>query len=408
MAEVKQISLLLHNLSLLASDLEASSTDDGFSASHFQSRYLHECQQVLRRLQKDLPDAQHGIHSSSTLERLQARLKWPFSSSEMKEMIDSLRKHQQLVNVALTSESITHLKETLSRQKETIDGVKDLQATADAILDIQTQIMLDTKRHHILDFFLMANPQSEFEMSKTLRFPLTGLWLTEGEEFCEWYDTPNAKLWLTGIPGSGKSVIAGAIITECLRRIELEAGGPNPTRAVTYFFCTYRNPRTLQPIAILSSIAVQLARQSERAYNILESYHEDLRAAHSLPRGSTVEGLTNVLKQIFGLFSQVYIIVDGLDECGDQAGPSVKAIRSLVHNHHHKVNIALLSRDEVIIRERLEGNFSCVEIEAHTEDLQLYVAAELEERIGSRSLRIRDVALKDHILAKLVHGAKGM
>ena len=38
-------------------------------------------------------------------------------------------------------------------------------------------------------------------MSVKLRLAGTGLWLTKGEEFLEWLDTDNARLWLYGIPG---------------------------------------------------------------------------------------------------------------------------------------------------------------------------------------------------------------
>ncbi|KAI8680791.1 Helo-like-N domain-containing protein [Fusarium sp. Ph1] len=61
--------------------------------------------------------------------------------------------------------------------------------------------------------------------------------------------------------------------------------------------------------------------------------------------------------------AQVYLIVDGLDECGD---------------------------------------------EVESTDVQLYVATELEQRIGKKKLRLRGMALKDEILVKLVEGAKWM
>jgi hypothetical protein len=407
MGEVKNISVLLHNLALFSWDLEESSNADGHRDANVQMRYLHDCHHILGRLQKELPEATHDLMSNSGFKRLQVHLAWPFSAPEIREMIEALRNNQKLINVALAAESITHLKEVLSRQKETHDNLRDLRATADEILDIQTKIMLDTKRTATLDFFLRANPQSEFEMNKKLRHPLTGLWLTEGEDFREWYEKPNAKLWLTGIPGSGKSVIAGALITECMRRIVLSQGSNS---AVAYFFCTYRDSDSRNPSAILSAIAVQLARQNESAYGILENYHEELRNGHSLPREPDIEGLHRVLERIFESFDQVYLIVDGLDECGDHVEICVKTLCGLAEGRYtrHKVNMALLSRDEVAIRERLDSEFALVEIEAHTEDLQLYVAAELENRIASRDLRVRDVSLKDHILTELVKGAKGM
>lgn len=54
------------------------------------------------------------------------------------------------------------------------------------------------------------------------------------------------------------------------------------------------------------------------------------------------------------------------------------------------------------------GSFHNIEIEAHTEDIQLYVATELEERIASGSLKLGNLSLKDVIMTRLVDGAKGM
>ncbi|KAF6810753.1 ankyrin repeat protein [Colletotrichum plurivorum] len=72
------------------------------------------------------------------------------------------------------------------------------------------------------------------------------------------------------------------------------------------------------------------------------------------------------------------------------------------------ISLAILSRNEIQIRHTLEPHFNNIEIAAHTKDLQQYVSSELNERIGSRQLRIRDLNLKDEILTRLVKGAHGM
>ncbi len=107
------------------------------------------------------------------------------------------------------------------------------------------------------------------------------------------------------------------------------------------------------------------------------------------------------------LFDQLYIIVDGLDECGDDADLVVQTL-SLLAQESKLITMALLSRNELYIRECLEEKFVHIEVEAHTEDVELYVAAELEQRITSRKLRLRDVSLKDEIILQLVRGARGM
>lgn len=204
-------------------------------------------------------------------------------------------------------------------------------------------------------------------MSKRLRHPLTGIWLTEGADFQEWFSTLRSRTWLTGIPGAGKSVLAGAIITECLTRTRA-----TPGIAVAYFFCTYRDENTHKSSNILTSIATQLARQDETAYQVLEQAYDGLRSSHFLSNEPIDDMLMETLNKMCGFFNQIYLVIDGLDECGVQVENTVRKLLSLVNRDDSRIiNTALLSRDELPIREKLESTFDYVEIEAHTEDLQL-------------------------------------
>lgn len=63
------------------------------------------------------------------------------------------------------------------------------------------------------------------------------------------------------------------------------------------------------------------------------------------------------------------------------------------------MSIAILSRDELHIRDRLEMDFEHIEIAARSGDIHLFVAAELEVRIKDKRLRIRKVGLKDEVIS---------
>lgn len=70
--EVKNISVLLHNLSLVAFDLEnePSAGEASGHASSLKNHHLHDCRQILRRLEKRLEVAQRDFESTSGLQRL--------------------------------------------------------------------------------------------------------------------------------------------------------------------------------------------------------------------------------------------------------------------------------------------------------------------------------------------------
>jgi hypothetical protein len=107
-------------------------------------------------------------------------------------------------------------------------------------------------------------------------------------------------------------------------------------------------------------------------------------------------------------FEDVRIVVDGLDECGSSTVDVLEAFKSVIHEHE-TISLALLSRDEIEIREEL-GPPVCeyIEIAAHTKDLEHYVRSEIENRINRKKLRVKSVDLKEEIVFQLVSRAKGM
>lgn len=403
--ETGNLALVLHRLSFVAIRLAETQSCDGTEVpSNITLHHLYDCEQLLVRLKKRLGSAESDISSVSRIERFQGHLKWPFSSTEAKEILQDLERHKHTIDLALAADSLNSLILLLSRQSTTNSRIDKVQEVVKEILDIETKIVLDKKRKEVLELFTKANPYSEFDTNRRLRQGLTGLWLTQGPDFEEWYTTPGGKVWCSGIPGAGKSVLAAAIIDECLQRNAVNSGA-----ALAYFFCTYRDERTQKPATILSSLCSQLARQDENAFEMLQEYHDDLTSKHQLPAEASTKRLIRILRSMCSSFDRVYIIVDGLDECTHHVEECVESLTSLLTSPHDEtLNLALLSRGEIPIRIIVEEQFQNIEIEAHTEDLQRYVACELEHRIASRKLRLRDLGLKDEIMARLVDGAKGM
>lgn len=403
--EVKQFSLLLHNLSLVTSGLEITAEPVASPSSDFRSTFILDCQQVLGRIKDNLEKAKHDFENPSTLSRVHHRLKWPFSTTDTKDIIQTLQRHRQIINVALSADSLNHLKVCLSRQEDASQRIIDVQTTANKILDIVTKVRLDQTRREILEFFTKhTNPRLDFETSKNLRHPQTGQWFTEGDDFKEWQRTPGSRIWISGIPGAGKSVLAGLIITECLQLSSL-----SDKSCSAYFFCTYRDKKTQLSKNILSSLASQIARQNEQAFKILEGYYDDLKLDNDLPADPSANKLLEILSKMAACFDQVFIVVDGLDECETDDDDVAQILARLAAlQGDSSITTALLSRDVIHIREQLEVDFTHIDVEAHTDDIQLYVACEIEKLISEKKLRIRNLSLKDQIMTQLVTGAKGM
>lgn len=404
--EVKGFSVLLHNLSLVAYGLETDPFPENSTepAHEFQAYHLYGCRKVLEDLQSRLDCSTQPLVSGSSLKKLGARLKWPMSTQETTEMLQTIQRHKQTINIALSVDTLQKLRESLSQQQETNDRIDQLQVAASKIIDIETRIFVGQEREKVLRFFSKTNPRDEYRKNKELRHYMTGMWLTEGAQFKQWCNVKGSKLWLSGIPGAGKSVLAGAMVDECLKLSTLA-----PEIATAYFFCTYRDNETHEPENIMSSIVAQLARQNEAAFSVAQKYYQELMEDDHLPGTLSINKLRTAIRDVSEVFEKVFIIVDGLDECGGHVERTTRMLASLCNKKSAKTMcLALLSRDEIMIRQHLQGAFDYIEIEAHTGDIQQYVATELEERIGLGKLRVRNMSLKDEILEALVTGAKGM
>ncbi|KAL9035014.1 MAG: hypothetical protein Q9180_005089, partial [Flavoplaca navasiana] len=238
-------------------------------------------------------------------------------------------------------------------------------------------------------------------MSLKLRQPQTGLWLTEGEEFSNWLNTAGSGLWLYGIPGAGKTVLAASLIEKAIQRSSQKV-------AVAFYYCDYKDLETQKPGNILGSLAKQIATQDEQCFQTLRTFYEQHRRPDKSPVEYEPQELSALIKGMTVFFETTMIIVDALDECGKSAKRLTKLLAGLrSSNEYTDIKTLFLSRDEFDIRDIL-FDYPQVSIAAQSKDLELYVAAEMAKRIEEKDLRIKDSSLQEHIMKRLVEGADGM
>lgn len=386
--EINTLGGALHSLSTLAQCFGEESDDN----RTFRIHHIEACNDILTTMHKKLKK----FDSDSLVKRA----KWPFSSTRVNELLAELSRHKQNVNLALTANSLDLLLRSLAREEDLQKTALELKENAEKTKEIVSRIDQSGDYDKVQRFFLKHNPQQNYEMSLKLRQPRTGLWLLRMPSFQTWLSNPDGKLWLSGIPGAGKTVLAGVIIESSLGQCSESVAG-------AFFFCDYKVNITHSPANILAAIAYQLAIQKQDAYHILEKYYRELHPANGLPRGYSATGLERVVRDMVKLFDRVFLVVDGLDECGEQVEEVLDRLCTLSEESDN-ISTALLSRDEQHIRNRLEDDFICEKVAAHTEDITEYVTAQLEKRIRIGKLRIDDLNLKGEIMQGLVDGAAGM
>jgi hypothetical protein len=403
--EIRNLSGILHGLELVLSELLKDSAEPNLRLHHINS-----CRATLLKIRNklDSPNITASLHpalpSTAKFASTFQKLKWPFSRPETTELLAEIERHKATINVALSGDSLATVVRALSRQDkiaDDIEAIKDYERDRSAL---EKRLALTGKRKEVLGFFEKIDSSASHYANLKLRHPLTGLWLTEGTTFKTWLHTRGSKLWLSGIPGAGKTVLAACAIEEAI--IESSA-----TQAVAYFYCDYQQASTGEPINILGSLAAQIAKHDEAAFLHLVELYEKCHPENGVPVPLGISDLDAGVQLMASCFDDVSIIIDGLDECGDRTSEVLLTLTSLASVASSNIRTLLFSRNEHTIQQYLREEYSHMEIAAHTEDLELYVAAELESRQrkhGRERLRIRNPEVKGYLKKTLVERADGM
>ncbi|TEA16850.1 hypothetical protein C8034_v000857 [Colletotrichum sidae] len=348
--EINVVGGALNSLARLARALES-----GYFDANLRMHHIESCSDTLNERDKKFKKLQSPS--------MRQRLKWPFSKDRIKEWLDELSRHKANINLALSANSLDAMLRLLAHENSHAE---------DIIAEVKETRKIISRIHQ------------------------------DSQQFQHWLSNSESKLWLKGIPGAGKTVLAASIIEAALER------GTEST-PTAFFFCDYKDTRTQVVENIFGALAYQLAIQKEDAYGLLERYYEELNPGKGLPKQSSRKGLEKLLGKMLEIYDHAYLIVDGLDECSGHKSTD-EVVESLVgiSEDSDNVSIALLSRDEYEIRELLESDFTPIEIAAHKSDITEYVTAEIEERIRTRRLCIYGSDLKGEIIEELINGAKGM
>ncbi|CAF3518057.1 unnamed protein product [Fusarium graminearum] len=338
--EINNLGSVLRVLEALASDMEAEG--DQFDPT-LRNHYLNHCFKTLSRIE----------------------MKTKKATERFVRLLDELSRHKETINMALAADSMQKLQISLTKMDKLGESISKVEKIVKRI-EINTLIDLNAQKQQDLNYFMKADPQDNLATSIKLRHSMTGLWLTESTDFVRWIETPGSKLWLTGITGAGKTVLAGSVIQEALSR-----SYANHSIAVAFFFCDYKDPKTWETVNILGAIANQLARQGKEAFEILSLYYDDLHPPDQFITIPDQDEVRARISQMSHLFDQTIIIIDGLDECGDHTDDVVDTLMQMTEDSEN-TSLAVFSRDHYNLRVHLETDFDIIPIIAHTNDIQLF------------------------------------
>jgi len=213
----------------------------------------------------------------------------------------------------------------------------------------------------------------EFRRHLSSQAPGTGLWICETEEYRKWHDSDDhGSLWIKGIPGAGKSVIAASLIQH-LRTTE-----PHP---VLFFFFRNIVSANFSPRALIQDWLAQLLPHSAKLQFALHD-----RMETPLPEISEEE-----LFQLFlgGLscVTKVYCIADALDEMesNSRQGPFLDRLNRLATYRSASLKLLLTSRPKRHLQSALRDS-SIVHMSLQQSLVDIDIVAYLRHRFEDDEL----------------------
>ncbi|CAM1504977.1 Fc.00g106140.m01.CDS01 [Cosmosporella sp. VM-42] len=162
----------------------------------------------------------------------------------------------------------------------------------------------------------------------------TGAWLTSSTTYQEWlHSSEHGMLWIKGIPGSGKSVMAAKLINEIAKS--------NPGSPVLFFFFRQIIEANHEPEALLRDWMDQVLDYSPPLQKQLKNYVEARRAIDTL----SMEDMWRDLHMAFAnLAGKVFCVGDALDEMDQGHDEFLKALGALGQWRPEKVKVLITSR----------------------------------------------------------------
>ena len=240
-----------------------------------------------------------------------------------------------------------------------------------------------------------TNPHALHNSAKELYEDKTGDWIFETPEWDKWINCRERALWIHGIPGAGKTVLASHVIEKTLSICETRG---KKTRC-SYYYCHHSHNRDETP-SFLGWLISQLLQGLDKFPDVaLEVY-----TRRGLPDSTH---LLAVLAAVLPSFDRVYVGIDALDESQPRARLLQLLERFTTEPRFAKIQLFATSREYEDIRRKMTKmaqplSMSNPFVEA---DIRLYVAAKIAE---NPRFRCWPGDLRSEVEGALSTGAKGM
>jgi hypothetical protein len=290
----------------------------------------------------------------------------------------------------------------LKRLKKEIQANSDEVASGSITAKNRTQSQ-EERLGKICSWLSAPDPSTNYHKAHKQRQARTGLWLLRGAKFTKWKESAASRLWLYGIPGCGKTILSSTITEHLLQHCQDDS-----SMVTAYFYFDFNDAEKQDPELMLCSLLHQLLQHS---VTILKDVDALFSSCGNGQRRPSVHALLKATQQAAQEFTQVYVVLDALDEC-TQRSELMDVLEAMVGWKLDNLHLLMTSRKERDIESSLEsyveeGDTVCLQRDVVDQDIQQYVQQRLRNDKGLAKWN-KDAAIRQEIEAALMRGAQGM
>ncbi|KAH6665146.1 hypothetical protein B0J14DRAFT_492700 [Halenospora varia] len=259
------------------------------------------------------------------------------------------------------------------------------------------KLLLEKQRRELIAWLSPLNFAQTQENILSKWQPGTGVWFLEDKRFQEWKEENKPLLWCTGIPGSGKSVLASVVVDHLRKTTEDQDVG------IAVVFCSYEDKLEQTAVNLLASVLQQLIPVGKSMSKDLQNILKTHQNAGTHPN---LADLSSMLQTQIATYGETYIVIDGLDECywDDERGPIfLDEILKLLPDIH----LMITSRPLASLEFELEDAVR-LEISAREADVRAHLDRRLDENKRIASFVRKYPTLKTEIIDAVATKAQGM
>jgi hypothetical protein len=261
-------------------------------------------------------------------------------------------------------------------------------------MSIKTQITQEETQKVLSWLCPLSAHGAQISLDNALRRRLsgTGRWFLESDSYKDWFGAKSSSLWITGLPGSGKTLLCASAVQSIL-------ANRDESTAVLYFFFDHGDPTKVSNDHLVMTMIRQLLEQSLDLVGAAKKMFDD--KSHGGERPFQRTEYIPLLQSFIDHFEDVYVLCDALDEAteSDRIASTLETLMLHSTRRDQRIKLLFTSRFDVNLEHRhdLITSTRIALAENMKPDIEQYVVTEVNVRIRQGALKLRDQDLRTTI-----------